>query len=279
MMRSRSPFLWAILAGIALSGLAPPSRADFVVDFADGNAEIRIDVTTQTVSTFGGASTSGSTITYLSATKVRIVNLTIDPNAATDNNAHGFNVSASVSTSNSPGTPTVAQITTSGLGILNQTGVAGNSTLIMRTGSTGFTAPATNPVILTSTASASADAGNLANASLVFNSFLNTTNTFLDGSGNWDGQYGAPTITLGPIAPGASASNNSGAHWPLTSTPYALMQQGQYTLGNGDQFFDGSTGTAVLPTPVPSGLLLVLSGMPVLGLGAWLRRWRITVAV
>jgi len=273
-MTCRKFLFLAVLTGLAMAGPAPPARADFEVQFSYGGAAITIDVTTQTASATGGASLAGATIHYNSASKVTITGLTVDPNAGTDGNSGGFTINASVSTTNSPGLPTIATISTSGLGIMNQTGVNGNSTLTITTGSTGFAAPATNPVILTSTASVSADGTNGANASLVFNSYLNANNSQFG-----TGPPGAPTITLSPVAPGASASGNTSATVPLTATPYSIVQVGQYTLGNGDDFFDGSTGTNVMPTPAPTGLVLALSAMPVLCFGAWLRRRHLAVAL
>jgi hypothetical protein len=271
MTRFCKPFtLAAILAGFAMAGLAPPARADFDVEFIYGGATILVDVTTQTATASGGASLSGATITYNSAGKVTISNLTIDPKGSTDSNTAGFNISASISTSNSPGTPTVAQITTSGLSITNQSGAAGNSTLTVITGSTGFTQPL-GQVALKGTASVSADGLNSSNAKFVMNSYINTNNA------QFGTTFGAPAITLNPVAPGASASGNSYITVPNATAPYSIVEQEQYTLANGDDFFDGSTGTSVV-TPAPAGLVLALTGLPCLGIGSWLRRRKLMIA-
>jgi hypothetical protein len=278
--------LAASLAGFAMAGLAPPARADFEVVFSYNGATVTIDETsasTGTATATGGASLSGVTIngTALSGTsgtftfvsdRISISNLTVDPNASKDGNSGGFNINASVAKSNSPGTTAVATISTSGLLIANQTGVNGNSSLVVTTGSQGFTAPTGNPVNLNSTASASADGANSGNASLVFNSYLNENNALLGTT------VGSPTINLSPITPGASMSANSYALVNANVTPYSLVQVGKYTLGNGDDFFDGSTGTSVTATPAPAGLMLALTGLPCLGFGSWLWRRKLSIA-
>jgi hypothetical protein len=263
----------ALLAGLAIAGLGSPGRADFEVMFAYGGASITIDVTTQTATASGGASLSGATITYNSANMVTVSNLVIDPNGTTDSNSNGFSISASISKTNSPGTQNGASISTSGLDILNQTGASGSSTLVVTTGSTGFTAPTANLATLKSTASVSADGLNSSNASFVFNSYVNSDNSQFGTSSG----FASPTISLSPVTPGGSASGNTSITGNATATPYSIVQVGRYTLANGDDFFDGSTGSSVV-APAPNSLLLALSGMPLLGVGAWLRRRRVTIA-
>src|SRR5258707_126302 len=103
----------AMLAGLAMAVFTSSSRADFEVQFSYGGATITVDVTMQTTSVSGGASLSGASITYTGSNKVSIHNLTIS-NAGTTG---GFVIDASVSTTNTPGTPNAATISTSGLGI------------------------------------------------------------------------------------------------------------------------------------------------------------------
>lgn len=291
MKMCRGFFFLAVLAGFAIAGLAPPGRADFEVQLSYNGGVVTIDGTTGLATASGGASLNGATIngTAVSGTsysftvvnnKITISGLTVDPNGVSDSNTGGFNISASISKSNSPGNSTVGTISSSGLGILNQSGVSGNGTLTMVTGSTGFTSPATNPVVLESTVSVSADATNSASASVVFNSYLNTNNSQF---GTGSPGFGSPTVNLGPIAPGASASTPNppgfvSATGSPGATPYSIVQVGKYTLANGDDFFDGSTGTSVVPTPAPGGLMLAIGALPALGVGAWFRRRSIAMA-
>jgi collagen type VII alpha len=274
MKKCRKFLFLAVLAGLTMAGLALPARADFEVKFSYGGATVTIDDTLGSVSVSGGASTAGATIIYGSGT-VSIYNLTVSNTGSTG----GFSVSATIADSNSPGAAT-AYIDNSSLQIKNQTGVAGNSTLTITTGDTGFTLPTGGPGTLTSTISATASGANAANAKVVFNSYIDTTNTQfgIPGTGS------TPTITLNPIAPGTSGSGNSTATVGTTPVPYSLTQVGQYTLAystatsTGDKFTDGSSGTT-LTSPAPAGLVLLLTGVPMLYLGARAARRRIAVAV
>src|SRR5262249_47009618 len=161
------------------------------------------------------ADVSNAAISY-AASKITIHNLVVSPTGTTG----GFSIDATVAISNSPGSATVAKLSLSSLTILNQTGVDGNSTLTITTGDTGFTSPVQNPVNLKSTISATADGGNSSNATVVFNSYLDTTNT------QFGTQQGAPTITLNGIAPGESQSLNTFASVNAATTPYSLTQIG-----------------------------------------------------
>jgi len=258
MFRFRKMLLFAAMTAAAVL-LGPPSaRADFEVEFTFGGATILVDATTQTVTSSGGASTAGASFNF-SAGTVSINNLTISPTGATG----GFKISATIADSNSPGGK-VATIDTSSLSILNQTGTAGNSTLVLTTGDTGFTSPSGPSVGLTSTISATAAGTNSANASVLFNSYLDTTNA------QFGTQQGTPTILLSPLSPGSSLSGDTSAALTGTPSPYSLTEVAKITLANGDKLTDLSSGTTVVPAP--AGLALALTGLPLLGLGGWLRR-------
>jgi hypothetical protein len=212
----------------------------------------------------GGASVGSALIDYSTPGTISIYNLTISNTGTTG----GFKVKATIADSNSPGVNNVASIDLSSLTITNQTGVSGNSTLTMTTGDTGFTQPTGPNVTVTSTISGTTAGTNSANASIQFDSYLDTTNT----------QFGTqqlliPTIHLDPIAPGSSQSGNSVGTLVGTPIPYSLTQVAQITLANGDKLTDGSSGTTVT-APAPAGLLLALSCIPVLVARPLLRRVR-----
>ncbi len=262
MLRCKFLFLWAILAGIAMCGLAPPARADFEVQFSYGGATILIDGTTQSVSVSGGAAMpAAGSIDFSTPGTITINSLTISPNGTTG----GFAVSATIADSNSPGANNIASIDLSSLSIKNKTGITGNSTLTITSGDTGFTQPTSPPaVLLASTISATAAGTNSHSATVTFNSYLDTTNQQFG-----EGQ-GTPTIALGPITAGNSASGNSLAYLSGTPIPYSLTEVETVTLANGDKLTDGSSGTTAT-APAPTGLSLALSGLPVLGV-FYLRR-------
>jgi len=261
----------AAVATLSLAGLAAPARAAFEVKFAYGAASILVDWdgTNLTTTTAGGASTAGATITHTVSggfDKINVMGLVVSPTATTG----GFAIDASIAKSNSPGTQFIASISLSGLDILNQTGVAGNSLLTITTGDIGFTKPSGATVGMVSTVSATATGTNSADAKIVFNSYLDTTNT------QFGTQQGTPTITLDPLHPGSSLAGNTVAILTGLPTPYSITQVEQITLANGDSLTDGSSGTTV-SVPVPAGVVLALTALP--GLGLFIRRRRAATVV
>jgi len=284
--------LLTMMAALAVAFLAMPSaaRADFEVLFTNGNGgSILVNDTTGMATASGGALLDGATIngTAVSGTShaftmvggsLVISTLTVDPAAAGvggDGNSKGFSITATVADSNSPGSPTVATIDLSSLHIKNQTGVAGNSTLTLKTGDTGFTMPNGASMAMVSTISATAGGLNTHNAFVTFNSYFDNTNA------QFGTQQGTPT--LNPSSPGgpgtglaagfSMSANSSGTVNGNPPNPYSLTQVLVGTVWNGDLFTDGSSGTTVF-APAPAGLMLVLSGLPFAGgLGLW-RRFR-----
>jgi hypothetical protein len=242
----------AMFATAFIIGPVSTAKADFQVRIDFGSNFVLLDQTTATVST-GGSATESHTFSPGE----------IDFSVTVG----GFKVSASIADSNSPGGPLVASIDLSSLSIQNNTGIAGNSTVTITAGDTGFTLPTGNPSVLKSTASATAAGTNSKDASIAFNSYIDTTNA------QFGTQQGTPTINLDPVHPGASVSDNEFAGVNAVAA-YSLTQIEQITLANGDKLTDGSTGTTVF-APAPGGLLLALSGAPLLGIASWIRRRRI----
>jgi hypothetical protein len=256
MMRINKGFSLAFLLGLALFlGRGSPARGDFEVIFSYNGATITLDGTTQQTTATGGASLGGALIDYSTPGTISISNLTI----STTGTSGGFRVSATVADSNSPGSGTAATIDLSSLSIQNRSSAQG--TLTITTSDTGFTAP-TGQLSLMSTISATAAGTNKASAQVTFNSSVSFANS----------TFGTPQINLSPITPGSSLSGNSALVVNVTSTPYTLSQVEAVTLGAGDKLTDGSTGTTLI-VPAPSGLTLLLCGLPCLGIGLW-RRFR-----
>jgi hypothetical protein len=262
MLRRKFLFV-AVLSGIAIAGPAPPVRADFEVQFSYGGATILLDGTTSKTTVSGGASQGTAFVDYSTPGTISVLNLKVGPDAT-----HYFLVSATIADSNSPGTPTVATIDLSSLTIQNKTGAS--NTLSITTGDTGFTAPVGTSVAVNSTISATAGGTNGSKATVIFNSYLDTSNA------QFGKQQGTPTINL-TIAPGASQSDNSGADLNAAITPYSLTQVAQISLANNDKLTDGSSGTTVT-VPAPPALFLALSALPALGLPYVRRRRKRVVA-
>jgi len=258
------PAMALLAAAIVVLATPPPARADFKVRFTYMGAVITLDDTTSSSTATGGATLSGATVTY-TAGKITVNNLVIDPNGTSDGNTAGYSISATIATSNSPGSPFVAKISESGLNIMNQSGVNGLGLLTIDTTSTDFVSPGLPKGFLTSTVSASADGLNGTTASLTFNSYLDSTNA------EFGTQQGTPTIGPLALSAGNSVSGNTFATVNV-ATPYSLSQTELISLNNGDLLFDGSSGTS-LTTPAPPGLALALAGLPFVALG-WLRRRR-----
>jgi hypothetical protein len=260
----------AVVVGVSIFfGPAVPARADFEVQFSFGGATITFDNTTGTYSTAGGASVSGATMNGVAlsggtftpvAGTMTISGLVISPSGTTG----GFKVNTTVTDSNSPGS-SVATIDFSSLSIKNQSGASG--TLSVLNGDTGFTSPTGAKGTLESSISASAAAANGSNATVKWASFIDTTNAQF---GTQQGIAGEP-VTLTIAHGGTKSSDLFGSVTP-TPTPYSMTEQLSITLANGDSLTDLS-GVTNLTVPVPAGIALVLSGMPVLGLG-WLRARR-----
>jgi hypothetical protein len=212
-----------------------------------------------TTTTAGGASASGATIDYSVPGTITVTNLVVSPTGTTG----GFKLSSTITDSNSPGT-TVATIDLSSLTIVNQSGAT--NTLKILNGDTGFTSPTGATGSLESSISASASGQNTGTATVVWSSFFDNTNAQF---GTQQGIPGEP-VTL-TIAPGKTKSSDlTGSVGPVTA-PYSLTESASITLAAGDKTTDLS-GVTTLTVPVPAGIALVLSGMPVLGLGWWRAR-------
>jgi len=265
-MKRRRFFLFgAILAGIAMAGLAPPARADFEVQFSFGGATITVDDTTGVATASGGASLNGAQIngTSVSGTsasftkvggKLSIFGLTVDPSGTSDGNTGGFNISATVSKSNSPGTLNVAAITLSSLAIFNQTGVSGTSTVNLLAGDTGFTAPSSGiPLGTLTSMSGTADPFNGSGlpgsgGTLVLNSYVDTTNS------QFGTQQHVGMITLNIPAGGSQSGNVTGTA-NTNPTPYSLTLALAATVANNNDISDGSSSLQ-LTAPEPSSMAL-----------------------
>jgi hypothetical protein len=108
-----------------------------------------------------------------------------------------------------------------------------------------------------------------------------TNSTMFAGTGLNNALYNISDASgsLGPFGSGAFSGtggftipNNSGNKYSLTDgvTINAVAYQGSSNVYSGDANINGA--------PAPAGIVLLLTGMPVLGVGAWLRRRRVPTA-
>ena len=84
---------------------------------------------------------------------------------------------------------------------------------------------------------------------------------------------GSAGTTLTGTAPGTNGNFDAGRvnNTKTATSPYTLSNATTITLGANEQ--GATTGnTTVSPMPAPAGIALLLSGAPVLGIGAWFRR-------
>jgi hypothetical protein len=189
-----------------------------------------------------------------------------------------FLVSGSLSTSNSPGFPTLAQLISSSLSVVNTTAVA--HTITLQISDNGFTRP--TPPLFGATAGgtfniatdpntgaplASNVNGNSANA-LAFANFSNTlfgtgvtvqNFTFSTDTTNLTSSSYANTVPNTILGPG--------------TIPYSMTVELVFTIAGNNQLSSrNDTITAINVVPEPATLAMAFSALPLLGLAAWRRR-------
>jgi len=105
-----------------------------------------------------------------------------------------------------------------------------------------------------------------------------TTSTYLAGTGLNNALYntGDASGTIGPEPTGAYSGTGSFAVPNNSGNPYSLTLK--VTINNNGSAGISSGDAELNPAPAPAGLVLALTGLPVLGIGAWLRRRRVPTA-
>jgi len=163
-----------------------------------------------------------------------------------------FNIQMSIGTSNAPGTPNLAQLTINNTTI-SSAGFTGDKTVTVTIQDTGFFSPTGNNLNLVSELSTTQLP---TGSNVTYQSFLN----------------GNPGTLLNLNGVGGASANNGVS---ITTTPYTLKSVTSYIVhgtGTGTTLTVQTTGLTAVTVPVPAGLVLVLTGAPLAGFGAWLRR-------
>jgi len=198
-----------------------------------------------------------------------------------------FSINITSLDSNYPGTPTSANEANTTTGSITTTGtVAAGTTVSIVISESGWMAPSTAPLLLSSSAG-----GSLTSAGSAY-SLTATNQGFLDVSSTLPGLNPAGTSTVLATANGSAGAGGTAPliYNPSPSTvlapggvPFVMTEVFTYTFPTAQSVTVGDSivvsGTVgVTAVPVPAGFVLALTGLPALGVGAWFRRRRQAVA-
>jgi hypothetical protein len=242
MLRTRVVALVALLAGALVFAMPPPVEAGFVLKFSEAGFADLLVRDNQT----GDDDPAAGSIRYL-------------------NNYGSFTIDIVVGKSNSGNVGDVARLE---IGALNITNTANaERTLTISLSDTGYTFPGGvgSPLILFSTA-----AGTISNrgGTVTFQSFADASNVEF-GLGFGTDQLvfvNPPRSTATPF----SGQTSRGGF--TASGAFSLTNITTITLPAGGDL-NSFSGKTELIIPAPGGLVLLLSGVPLIGL-CWLRRRR-----
>jgi len=252
----------ALLAGMTILG-ATPARADIIVSLnitvGGSSASNTYNATTGTLVSGTGGITSGTTsgVIFVGSGGPGSSDLAFGGTVG----GVQFKLAVNGST-NSPGTSALAFLNLTSATITNNNTTGLPTTFSVTTSATGYTAP-TGTVI-----------GNFANSGTLTNGSI-TNGSY---SGSADG-YNPTTLTF---AASGSAVDVGGSDPPTlltgfpSSSPFTATSTLTATLGLGT--ITSNLGGALTLTgnvvPEPATVAMALTGLPLLGLGAWIRRRR-----
>ena len=242
-MMCRKFLFSAILAGIAMAGLAPPARADlFIVWSETGGSSGVYDLTTGMANlTNSGANASGGLSGATSFTtnnfSVTVVGGNADQLGPTELLGGAFTVKDT------------------------NTNTAATNTITITLWATGYNAPVVPPpAVLSSSITGTITNGNVLNT-LSYQSYVNTaTNGSFTGS-----TPGSQTANIVGNGTTSTPFNSGSASTVVNSlgTPFELVQTISFTMG-GKSALNYSDSTTLVSTPEPMSMVLVMSGLPAL---------------
>jgi hypothetical protein len=114
------------------------------------------------------------------------------------------------------------------------------------------------------------DVGGTTQGSAEFSAYVNASNAEFDTVG------AAAEVHLGPFSPVAFSGSASDSFGPIGDYSMTIVAKIIHGSGINSTSFNFQVGTTAVPAP--AGLLIALTGLPMLGVGAWVRRRKTTVA-
>jgi hypothetical protein len=266
MIRFRK-YLLTVAALAALLGAPTLARADYAVRVIDDGVVFNDTNHGGTI----GVLVMGNSLTFTGST------------------TH-FSITNGSGLSNNPGGLSTSNLDLSNNEQVNATfgSTGGMHTITIQVSQTGWTSPNVTPLMLMSSAGGSI--GNVAGTNpAAKTSVASTYQGFLD---NTDTLFGMPVAGSTPLQSASQIKTGVGTA-PLVfspaeavnmvpaGTPFSLTDVLTFTFtldpGSGQDTANVSASTVAAVVPVPAGVILALTGLPVLGAGAWLRRRRKTV--
>ncbi len=268
------------MAGAILLGPATTARATLTLVAVEtgGPTLVAADGTAAGTVVNTGALLGGSATTTISDSSTPGGSTTADNALALGTAGIGvpfgdFTVFGSLSTTNSSGTPTLAQLISSSLQVINNTATTHTITLFIS--ANGFTSPV-NPTLNAAASGTfnlvpgapggTTTAGDAAHA-LAFANFSNVL--FGTGVSVQDFTFTSP-VNVGPDA----YANNAGPVLAGTSAvPYSMTVELIETIaGNNELSGRNNSITGVATVPEPATLAMAFSVLPLIGLAAWRKR-------
>jgi hypothetical protein len=248
MVRFDKLLIVTALAGFVILGSANRARADLELILSVDNADLAHSVVIDIPANTGPAIFNGNLGTGLSGA------------------GSTFNVFLSVGTSNSPGTPAQALAQQGSFSIQNLDNLNGH-TLHISVSAQGFTAPQSPPPLDV----LDAFSGTLANGSIGgdFYGTADATNALFGTGFDQPGLHG--TYSASGLSQKVGFNGRVSGFSPNGNT-YSLSVFADMNFGAGSLFTGDAANVQTVPTPAPAGVVLALTGLPCVGLGAWLRR-------
>jgi len=243
----------AILIGAAILGMPTQADAAFAVRFSSGAFSLTV--------VNGSAQDSDGNATRISVNSTDATVLAFEA-------ASGFDISGATASFSQK---VKGSILTETQNTITRTG-AGGGAISITTGFDGFVLPAGSPLLVNSTVAFTG---------------ISTTPVSTYKFTNWADDIPPAQSLITPtgvsattgtyifstqIPPGSVPSlTTPQTSFTRTTSPFQLTSRSEITFGGTDDSLTYTATTTVTATPAPAGAVLALAGMPLLGLGAWVR--------